>query len=358
MSTLFEPLKVGSMEIRNRFMRSATTSYWSDERGVVRTEIIDLYRRLAEGGVGLIVKGHLYVTDSGKAHTGMAGISSDIHVPRLRELTDAVHEHGGKIVAQLNHAGYNSVVDRAGPSEYGGGGWEARALTADEIHDIVDAFGDAAQRSMDAGFDGVQIHGAHGYLVSQFISRLANTRTDEYGGSLENRMRLLNEVYDEVRARVGGRVPVLLKMNCDDFSPKGFTIDNSAMVAEAICKRGLDAIEISGGGLGQRQELRARALSNDPEVAEASFAGHAFEIRGATRPTPMALVNGIRSLRCMEAIVGRGLADIVSMSRPFIREPDLVRSLEAGQPMATCTTCSTCSSREFFGKTMLRCHLD
>ncbi|MCW4036635.1 MAG: NADH:flavin oxidoreductase [Candidatus Bathyarchaeota archaeon] len=358
MSKLFEPFKVGSMEIRNRFMRSATTSYWSDERGVVRTEIIDLYRRLAEGGVGLIVKGHLYVTDSGKAHTGMAGISSDIHVPRLRELTDAVHEHGGKIVTQLNHAGYNSVVDRAGPSEYGGSGWKARGLTLDEIHDIVDDFGNAAQRSMDAGFDGVQIHGAHGYLVSQFLSRLANRRTDEYGGSLENRMRLLNEVYDEVRARVGGRVPVLLKMNCDDFSPEGFTIEDSAMVAEAICKRGLDAIEISGGGLGQRQELRARALSDDPEVAEASFAGHAFGIKEATRPTPMALVNGVRSLRSMEAIIRRGLADLVSMSRPFIREPDLVRSLEAGQSMATCTTCSACSSREFFGKTMLRCHLD
>jgi len=358
MSTLFEPFKVGSIEIRNRFMRSATTSYWSDERGIVRTEIIDLYRRLAEGGVGLIVKGHLYVTDSGKAHTGMAGISSDIHVPRLSELTDAVHERGGKIVTQLNHAGYNSVVDRAGPSEYGSSGWKARSLTLDEIHDIVDAFGNAAQRSMDAGFDGVQIHGAHGYLVSQFLSRLANRRTDEYGGSLENRLCLLNEVYDEVRARVGGRVPVLLKMNCDDFSPEGFTIEESTMVAEAICKRGLNAIEISGGGFGQRQELRARALSDDPEVAEASFAGHAFEIREATRPTPMALVNGVRSLRCMEAIVGRGLADIVSMSRPFIREPDLVRSLEAGQPMATCTTCSACSSREFFGKTMVRCHLD
>jgi len=358
MSKLFEPFKVGSMEIRNRFMRSATTSYWSDKRGVVRTEIINLYRRLAEGGVGLIVKGHLYVTDSGKAHTGMAGISSDIHVPRLRELTDAVHEHGGKIVTQLNHAGYNSIVDRAGPSEYGGSGWKARGLKLDEIHNIVDTFGNAAQRSMDAGFDGVQIHGAHGYLISQFLSRLANRRTDEYSGSLENRMRLLNEVYDEVRARVGGRVPVLLKMNCDDFSPEGFTIKDSAIVAGAICKRSLDAIEISGGGLGQRQELRARALSDDPEVAEASFAGHAFEIREATRPTPLALVNGIRSHRCMKAIIGRGLADIVSMSRPFIREPDLVRSFEAGQPAATCTTCSACSSREFFGKTMLRCHLD
>ena len=358
MSGLFEPYEIGTMEIRNRFMRSATTSYWSDERGIVRPEIIDLYRGLAEGGVGLIVKGHLYVTDSGKAHVGMAGISGDIYVPKLRELTDVIHEHDGKIVAQINHAGYNSIVDRAGPSEYEGDGWRARALSSDEIGEIIEAFGDAADRAIEVGFDGVQIHGAHGYLVSQFLSRLANRRADEYGGSLENRMRLLIEVYDEIRARVGGHIPVLLKMNCDDFSPDGFTVEDSAKVAEAICKRGLDSIEISGGGVGRQNDLRARAMSDDPDLAEAVFAGHATKIRQATGPTPMALVNGIRSLGCMEAIVGKGVADLISMSRPFIMEPDLVKKLETGQPAATCTSCGLCQSRDVFAKMMLRCHLE
>ncbi len=346
------------MEIRNRFVRSATTSYWSDERGVVRPEIIDLYRRLAEGGVGLIVKGHLYVAESGKAHPGMAGISSDIHVPMLKRLTDAVHEHGGRIVAQLNHAGVHSLTDRAGPSAYRGDGWMARALSGDEIHDVVEAFGDAAERAVAAGFDGVQIHGAHGYLISQFLSRLVNRRTDEWGGSLENRMRLLLEVYDEIRGRLGAGVPVLLKMNCDDFSPDGFTVEESTRVAEAICRRGLDAIEISGGGVGRNPELMARARSRDPELEEALFAGHAERIREATKPTPMALVNGIRSRRCMEAIIRKGVADLISMSRPFIREPDLVKRLQAGQEAATCTTCNACRSRTVFGKMMLRCHLE
>lgn len=349
---------MGCMEIRNRFMRSATTSYWSDERGVVRQEIIDLYRRLAKGGVGLIVKGHQYVTDAGKAHNGMAGISQDYHVTKLKELTDAVHEGDGKVVAQLNHAGFNSVVDRAGPSDYMGNGWKARPLLVDEIHEIVTAFGDAAVRAMEAGFDGVQIHGAHGYLISQFLSRLANRRTDEYGGTLENRMRLLNEVYDEVRARVGGYVPVLLKMNSDDFSRNGFTVKESAQVAEAIFGRGLDALEISGGGIGQQEDLRARAVSDDPILREASFAGHAHVIRESTKPRPLALVNGIRTLVCMEAIIERGLADLISMSRPFVKEPDLVRRLEEGQEAATCTSCDACSSRAVFGNMMLRCHLD
>ena len=358
MSALFEPYMIGSMEIRNRFMRSATTSYYSDDRGFVRDENIKLYKGLAEGGVGLIVKGHLYVMDSGRAHEGMAGISHDYHVPRLKELTDAVHEHGGKIVTQLNHGGYNSIAEKAGPSYYRADDWSARALSEDELHEVVEAFGDAAERSLEAGFDGVQIHGAHGYLISQFLSKAANKREDDYGGSLENRMRLLVEVYDEIRSRVGKDVPVLLKMNSDDFSPDGFTVEESAEVAQAICKRGLDAVEISGGGFGRKDGLYERARSDDPDVEEAIFAGHAEKIREATKPATMALVNGIRSLGCMQAIVDKGLADLVSMSRPFVREPDIVRKLEKGQAEVTCTSCGACSGRDVFGKEMLRCHLE
>lgn len=358
MSVLFEPYHIGSMELRNRFMRSATTSYWSDERSIVKPEIIRLYRELAKGGVGLIVKGHLHISDRGKAHIGMAGISHDYHVPKLKELTDGVHEHGGTIVAQLNHAGYNSIVYRAGPSEYQGQGWDARALTVDEICGVVDAFGEAAGRTMEAGFDGVQIHGAHGYLVSQFLSPHANRRDDDYGGDLKGRMRLLNEVYDSIRARVGGCIPVMLKLNSDDFSPGGLTVEESAVVAGAICKRGLDSIEISGGGVDRKQELRARARSGDPKLAEADFAGHAEKIRKSTKPTPMALVSGIRSLRCMEAILEKDLADIISMSRPFIREPDLVKKLESGQQNVSCITCDLCRAPDVFSKMMLRCHVE
>ncbi len=357
MSELFEPYRIGSLEIRNRFMRSATTSAYADEEGVVRDPAIRLYGNLARGGVGLIVKGHLYILDSGKAHQGMAGISGDRHIPRLKKLTDAVHEHGGKIVAQINHAGVNHQPDRAGPSEYQGDGWRARALTGEEIEAIIEAYGDAAERAMAAGFDGVQIHGAHGYLVSQFLSKHVNRRTDRWGGSLENRMRLLLEVYDEVRGRLGG-APVLLKMNCDDFSPDGFTIDESATVAKAIANKGLDHIEVSGGGIGRQQGLRARARHSDPLLADLDFAGHAEKIREATRPTPMALVYGFRRLTTMQAVIDRGLTDMVSMSRPFIREPDLVKRLKAGQREVTCIRCDACSDRSVFGKAMIRCHLE
>ncbi len=358
MSILFEPLKIGSLEVKNRFIRSATTSYWSDERGNICSEIIDLYRKLAEGGVGLIVKGHLYVKDSGKAHLGMAGISKDYHVPKLRKLTSEVHKNDGRIVAQLNHGGIYSIVERAGPSEYLLGDRKTRALSSKEISEIVEAFGEAAERAIASGFDGVQIHGAHGYLISQFLTRLTNRREDEWGGSLENRMRLLLEVYRAIRTRVGESVPVMLKINCDDFSPNGFTVEDSAKVAEVICKRGLQVLEVSGGGVGRREEFKVRARSPDHELDEASFAGHAMKIRKATPPAFMALVNGIRSRQCMEAIVNKDLADLVSMSRPFIREPDFVKRLEAGQETSTCTSCNICISEKAFGKTMLRCHLD
>jgi 2,4-dienoyl-CoA reductase-like NADH-dependent reductase (Old Yellow Enzyme family) len=352
MVDLFEPYQIREMLIRNRFMRSATTSAYADEEGIVRDPIIRAYERLSKGGVGLIVKGHLYVADNGKAHDGMAGISSERHIPGLRRLTDAVHRHGGRIVAQINHAGVVHRPDRAGPSEYSEADWSAREMTEDEVEVAIQAFGDAAERAMQAGFDGVQIHGAHGYLISQFLSRLVNRRTDKWGGSLEKRMRFLLEVYDEVRGRVGNE-PVLIKMNCDDFSPDGVMVEDSVKVAKALADRGIDLIEVSGGGRGEVDELRGRAKHSDAAYGELAFAGHAEKIKKAIGPTPMGLVNGFRRLETMQLAVDRGLTDMVSMSRPFIREPDLVKKLEAGQAEVGCIRCDACHSN--FGKAMTQC---
>jgi len=357
MVDLFESYPIRDMLIRNRFMRSATTTYYAHEDGTLRDSQIKLYRRLARGGVGLIVKGHLYIMDSGKAHTGMAGISNDNQIPQLKKLTDSVHENNGKIVAQINHAGVNHQPDRAGPSNYEGPEWKARGFSGDEVETIVEAFGDAAERAMQAGFDGVQIHGAHGYLVSQFLSSHLNKRQDKWGGALENRMRFLLEVYDEVRGRVNNS-PVLLKLNADDFSPDGFTVKESTQVALKIAENGIDLLEVSGGGIGRDNDLRSNAKHSDPELGELDFAGHAEKIREATRPTPLALVSGFRKLDTMRRVVDMGLADVISLSRPLIREPDLVKNLQAGQREVSCIRCGACSGREVFGKTLLRCYLE
>jgi len=353
MVDLFAPYTIRDLQVRNRFMRSATTSAYAREDGTVHQEIIALYRGLARGGVGLIVKGHLYVSEDGKAHRGMAGISSDIHIPGLRRLTDAVHEEGGHIFAQLNHAGVVYEPDRKGPSRYAEDDWVAREMTEDEIWGVVEAFGDASERALAAGFDGVQIHGAHGYLISQFLSRRVNRREDEWGGSLENRMRLLLEVYDEVRGRTGNS-PVAVKINCDDFNGDAFTVEDSVEVAKALSDRGVDLIEISGGGRGARPEERGRA--QDPEFPELAFAGHAKQIKKAVGRTPVALVNGFTWLSTMRRVVELGLVDVVSLSRPFIREPDLVKRLEGGQERVSCERCDAC--RASFGVEMLWCRLE
>ncbi len=356
MVDLFAPYKIGELEIRNRFMRSATTSAWADENGVVGPEIIKLYEGLAEGGVGLIVKGHLFIDPRGKAHEKMAGIHSDAVVPKLRELTDAVHRHGGAIVAQINYGGYQaSAGERAGPSVYVTENWTSRALTTSEIWGIVEKFGEGAVRAIKAGFDGVQIHAAHGYLISEFLSKLANTRNDEWGGELKNRMRLLKEVYEDIRGRLGTEAVIAMKMNCDDFSPDGFTVDEAALVAQAMASRGIDLIEISGGGIGEVDSLRGRARSTSPMLTEPSFGGYAIKIRETTRPKPLALVNGFRTRAAMQTYVDRGIIDLVSMSRPFIREPDLVRKLQAGQEEASCVRCDACQTTRVFSKKMLRC---
>jgi len=359
MVDLFKPYRIGGLEIRNRFIRSATTSAWSDENGVVRDEIIRYYEELAAGGVGLIIKGHLYVDPRGKAHNGMAGIHDDRVVPRLKELTDVVHRNGGAILAQINYGGYQaSAGERMGPSDYTGKGWQARAMRPTEIWDVVEKFGQASERAVQAGFDGVQLHAAHGYLISQFLSKHANTRTDEWGGDLKNRMRLLKEVYLDIRGRLGPDAIIGMKINGDDFSMDGFTVDESAQVCHAMASVGIDMIEVSGGGIGAEDKYRGRGRHTDPALSEPTFGGHCEKIRARTKPKALALVNGFKTKAAMQAVVDRGIADLISMSRPLIREPDLVNRLKEGQKEASCTRCDACHGENAFSKSMLRCRLD
>ncbi|MCJ7732437.1 NADH:flavin oxidoreductase, partial [Candidatus Bathyarchaeota archaeon] len=180
-----------------------------------------------------------------------------------------------------------------------------------------------------------------------------NKRTDKWGGSPESRMRLLNEVYDEIRGRLGN-TPVLIKLNCDDFSPDGFMVEDAVKVSKSIADKGIDLIEVSGGGRGRRQDLRARA--KHPEYPTLDFAGHAVKIRAAIKPTPMSLVGGFTKLETMEKTIENDITDMVSLSRPFIREPGLVKSLKNGQKESTCIRCDAC--RANFGVAMMQCLLE
>ena len=170
-------------------------------------------------------------------------------------------------------------------------------------------------------------------------------------------MRLLKEVYEDVRGRLGPDAVISMKINCDDFSRDGFTVDESAQVAHAMAIRGMDMIEVSGGGIGREDRYRERARHTDPALSEPSFAGHCEKIRATTKPKPLALVNGFRTKAAMQAVVDRGIADLISMSRPFINEPDLVKRLQAGQGEASCIRCDACETDSVFSKEMLRCRI-
>ena len=253
MPKLFETTKLKGMTLKNRFVRSATAEGMATEDGVVTPRLIDLMAELAEGGVGLIITGHAYVTKRGQATPWQLGIYDDKLIAGLRAMVEAVHERDGKIVAQLAHSGMlanTQLTNDAplGPSAMEGlNGAMVQEMTSEDIKEIVETFGRAGERACSAGFDGVQIHAAHSYLLSQFLSPAFNHRTDGYGGSIENRARMLVEVVQGIRKRVGPDYPLLIKMNCQDFLEGGLELEDAVQAGILLQAAGIDAIEVSGG---------------------------------------------------------------------------------------------------------------
>jgi 2,4-dienoyl-CoA reductase-like NADH-dependent reductase (Old Yellow Enzyme family) len=264
-------------------------------------------------------------------------------------MTGAVHGAGGKIVVQLAHAGCNAFVVPPGEKAIGPSpmempqGCSCRSMTKAEIFATFDDFAAAAVRARKAGFDGVQLHGAHGYLISQFLSPFFNKRTDEYGGPLENRARFLLQVFKSVRDVVRDDYPVMVKMNSDDFLENGFTADEMIQVAAMLEKEGIDAIEMSGSThLSPPEYSFARKTGIVCRVNELYFYEAAKRYREKIH-VPLMLVGGIRSYPVAEQVVKEGLADYVSLCRPLIREPHLIRHWRSDHTHAsTCISCNEC----------------
>ena len=343
---LFTPGHIGTLALPNRLVRSATAERMADADGRPKQRLRALYQELAGGGVALIITGHMYVHPSGKAHPEMTGIHSDELIPSLAELADAVHREGGRAVVQINHGGMQcsreTVPETIAPSAVDAPflTGPAREMTADEITLLIQAYGQAARRTREAGFDGVQIHGAHGYLVSQFLSPFANRRTDEWGGDLEGRMRFLRAVCQAVRAQVGPDYPVLIKLGTMDGVEGGLTPEEGVRVVAALEGMGLNALEISGG-IGGGRNLNSRTGIRS-EADEAYFRPLARQARPVTR-LPIILVGGFRSRHVMEEVLADGDADFISLCRPLICEPDLPDRLRAGsQERSSCISANRC----------------
>jgi len=347
MSILFESINIGGMVVPNRVVRSATNDRMVKVSGHVTEKMISAYEALAAGGVGLIITGHAYVTWNGKASDEMLGAHHDDMIPGLTKLVEAVHKYDSKIVLQINHAGRQTASATIGetpvaPSAVFNPATEEtpREFTDKEIEDLIDAYVATAKRAVAARFDGVQIHAAHGYLASQFISPYTNQRQGKWGGSLENRMRFPLEIYRRFRSALGESYPIIIKLNSEDFLEGGLTIEDSAEIAKTLSREGIDAIEISGG-MGESGSKIIRVKIKE-ETDEAYFLSNAKKFKEKIN-CPLILVGGMRSPALMEKLLNSGEIDMISMSRPLIREPDIVNKWKQGDlKRVDCISCNGC----------------
>jgi 2,4-dienoyl-CoA reductase-like NADH-dependent reductase (Old Yellow Enzyme family) len=370
-------MKIGDMEVKNRFVRSATYECMAKETGEVTDELVNLYRHLAAGEVGLIITGYTFIHPIGRAFQYHAGIHNDEMIPGLKRMVDAVHREEGKIVFQISHAGRQTTKATIGQAPIGPSSTgrdpvtfvKPRQMSEEDIHLAISSFGHAARRAHEAGADGVQLHGAHGYLINQFLSPFFNHREDAWGGSDENRFRFLKETVREVKKAIGDGMIILVKLNTNDFTPQeGITPPLAVKYASWLAELGIDGLEIScGSGLYSFMNMSRGEVPVDELVGGLPWwkkplgrlmlnklvgkydleEGYNLEAAKLIKPVlgevPLIPVGGLRNLRHMEEVLERKWADFISMSRPFIREPDLVRKFREGKAkFASCVSCNRC----------------
>ena len=342
---LFEPFSIGKLQLKNRFVRSATWDAMADNDGMVTNNSIALYRKLGQANIGLIVSGYAFVSPVGKAAVRQYGAHIDDVTPGLRKLVEAVHQGGSKIALQIVHAGTNDMlmpahldVELLAVSKRSDINKKHREMTDNDIQEIIVDFSKAALRGKETGFDAVQLHGAHGYLMSQFQSPLLNHRIDKWGGSAENRRRFHLKVIREIRKQVGEDFPLMIKYGIQDDREGGLSLNEGLETVRHMVAEGIDAIEISAN--------IARAAMKAPKKDEperAYFRDRTAAVK-RTIDVPVILVGGVRSLEMAQNIVDNGDADLISMCRPFIREPDLVARWERGDMSpAKCISCFKCA---------------
>lgn len=383
MSEIINPYKKAELcgvELPSRIIRSATHEGMADERGCPDEKLIKTYERYAKGGVGLIITGYIGISQQGKCPLyNMTMLNDDSLIAPWKELTDRVHAAGAPIFAQIAHSGRQTRKKVTGEKTVAPSAirdflyWERvpHKLTDAEIEQIIADFAAAARRAKAAGFDGVQIHCAHGYLLSEFLSRHTNHRRDKWGGSVENRFRIVDEIMKALRREVGD-FPVIVKMNCFEKAHDGIKTGEAVEIAKLMEKAGVDAIEVSCGLASEgfnmsrggfpypimcKDNFRFEML---PEYTWGVIKPFMQFIMGSPKPVrnynvasaerikkavsvPVIVCGGIRMKKDIDNMIMTGKVDFVSMSRPFICEPDLVNKFRSGESNVTrCTSCNYC----------------
>jgi 2,4-dienoyl-CoA reductase-like NADH-dependent reductase (Old Yellow Enzyme family) len=330
------------------------------EDGDITSELIEMYKDLAKGGVGLIITGYAYVQKATQSFPGQVGADDDSLIPSLEKIAQVIHNSGDqcKTFLQLGHCGRQSYFadEIVAPSAV----LEPitnrmpREMTIEEIEETVNAFAEASRRAMEAGFDGIQLHSAHGYLLSSFLSPHTNRRKDQYGGNIENRVKIFEEILKKTKKLAGNDFPLSIKMNADDFLENGLKIEESKKIAKILADIGYASIEVSGGMwevlMRSKKELgwqpvmipESRININSKEK-EAYHKSYALEFKKVV-DVPIILVGGIKSLEVVNEILSNETADFVALSRPFIREPDLPNKWlkGTGENSCKCISCNGC----------------
>ena len=377
MSVLFTGKTVGNLEIKNRFVHSGTYECMATEEGEVTDALIQRYRNLARGDVGLIVTGYMSVHQSGRAAKHQTGIHSDSFLPGLSRLADTVHQEGGKIFFQLVHAGRQTIPAYIGRKPMGPSSVHVdptylvrpREMTGNDIQETIGWYAAAAARAVTAGADGINISAAGGYLPNQFLSPYHNHRQDEWGGSDRNRFRFLQEVVVAVKNTLPEGMPLVVKISTDDKTPgPGVTLKTAEKYAAWLAELGVDGLEIASGNLlyshmtmwhgdvPVKELLQSLPWWKRPvawiimKKMEGRFRlegpwnlAAARAIRKVTGSLPLFLVGGIRDVRTMTELVKNNDTDFIQMCRPFVRQPNLVKQIRKGKlDQVSCKNCNRC----------------
>ena len=390
MSVLFEKSRIKNMALENRLVRSATHEGMADEKGFPTQDLFKLYERLAKGGVGLIITGFSYVNQNGKIDA-MLGIDRDEHIGKYRELVGHVHQHGAKIAMQINHCGRQTTNDMTGTQTIAPSAVKdnmfldmPRAMTESEIESVIADFGQASQRVKDSHFDAVQIHGAHGYLINQFLCPHTNRRKDRWGGPIENRMRIVKAIYRSCRDCVGDDYPILIKISAYDNMKRGLKLEEGIIMAEMMADIGFDGIEVSCGigedGIStirgdfpvdiaierfpmyQKQNVVFKLVMRHfgekiikPVPFTQSYNREAAREIKSKVDIPIFLVGGMNDPSIMEDVIEKEDANYISLSRALINNPKFPNMIRKGsKDPSKCTHCNLCLFNLFAAP--LRCY--
>ncbi|NLZ93304.1 MAG: FAD-dependent oxidoreductase [Firmicutes bacterium] len=365
--TLFSPGKIGNLTLKNRVMKAPQSSGMSNIDGSVTERLVRYYRDQAAGGAGMIIVEYAYVDDIGakSAHCHL-GISNNEHIPGLAWLAENIKEQGAIPAIQIEHCGRQKFLGTQPicapsaipwPNLWNQYGVQAvpHVLTIEEIQDIVHAFGDAALRAKTAGFELVEIHGAHGYLLTNFFSPTTNHRNDLYGGSLENRMRIYLEVYRDVRKKVGPDFPVTIRLSGTDYEPDGFGIEETIALCKALENEGIDAFHISGG---DHHTMIHQVSPMSVDICHNTWAAEAIK---KEVNVPVIASGSITLPEYAEEILASKKADFIGLGRPLWADPEWPKkaSEDRSEDIRPCIRCNEgCLERNFFKYKAVTCAIN